>query len=361
MSIINFVPLHKSRHDESEERIEFRPNDKSTRILSSDSISNKDALLVKYDPDYTDFVKQHFFHFSVRASSSTKPVRMHWWHSLLLSTLKQPRNNIDHLLGFICSLWLYIYSPLIISFLTRTYEYYAFIKVEVYVRWLMGWPAGLKLNSNLDHFLGEMFLWLLHSFHSYLHPQQFIPSLTYLAVTLSFFIGLSPLLALAVDSLKVLNLHFFLFYRIALRLYQWQVRALLSLFHLFRGKKWNVLRTRMDSNDYDLDQLLLGTVLFTLLFFGFPTIIVYYFLFGLVRILLDSTLLGLNVGLAMLAALREYSASEADSFHFEQKENYIELVVEERSAFSHYLRNVKGRIHLPRINLKKILLGMNAK
>ena len=29
------------------------------------------------------------------------------------------------------------------------------------VDWLMGWPAGLKLNTNLDKFLGEVFLWLV--------------------------------------------------------------------------------------------------------------------------------------------------------------------------------------------------------
>ena len=45
------------------------------------------------------------------------------------------------------------------------------------------------------------------------------------------------------------------------------------------GKKYNVLRDRLDSCDYDLDQLLLGTILFTLLFFLIPTVIVYYMLF----------------------------------------------------------------------------------
>jgi phosphatidylinositol N-acetylglucosaminyltransferase subunit Q len=29
------------------------------------------------------------------------------------------------------------------------------------IDWLMGWPAGLKLNSELDSFLGELFLRLI--------------------------------------------------------------------------------------------------------------------------------------------------------------------------------------------------------
>jgi len=53
-----------------------------------------------------------------------------------------------------------------------------------------------------------------------------------------------------------------------------------SLFNLFRGKRRNVLRNRIDSWDYDLDQLLLGTILFTLLAFLFPTVLVYYLLFA---------------------------------------------------------------------------------
>ena len=49
------------------------------------------------------------------------------------------------------------------------------------------------------------------------------------------------------------------------------------------GQKRNVLRHRTDACDYDQDQLLLGTVLFTVLFFLFPTTAAYYILFSMVR------------------------------------------------------------------------------
>ena len=48
------------------------------------------------------------------------------------------------------------------------------------------------------------------------------------------------------------------------------------------GKRRNVLRNRTDSWDYDIDQLLLGTMLFTLVAFLFPTVLVYYALFATV-------------------------------------------------------------------------------
>jgi phosphatidylinositol glycan class Q protein len=49
------------------------------------------------------------------------------------------------------------------------------------------------------------------------------------------------------------------------------------------GKRYNTLRNRTDPWDYDVDQLLLGTILFTLAAHFFPTILVYYTLFALVR------------------------------------------------------------------------------
>jgi phosphatidylinositol N-acetylglucosaminyltransferase subunit Q len=49
-----------------------------------------------------------------------------------------------------------------------------------------------------------------------------------------------------------------------------------------QGKRYNVLRDRVDSWDYSIDQLVLGTMLFTLIAFLAPTIIVYYALFALV-------------------------------------------------------------------------------
>lgn len=47
-----------------------------------------------------------------------------------------------------------------------------------------------------------------------------------------------------------------------------------------KGKRRNVLRNRTDTWSYDIDQLLFGTVLFTLIAFLFPTALVYYALFA---------------------------------------------------------------------------------
>lgn len=51
---------------------------------------------------------------------------------------------------------------------------------------------------------------------------------------------------------------------------------------LASGKKWNVLRQRTDSYAYDVDQLFLGTLLFTVSAFLLPTVLTYATLFSAV-------------------------------------------------------------------------------
>jgi hypothetical protein len=48
------------------------------------------------------------------------------------------------------------------------------------------------------------------------------------------------------------------------------------------GKRYNILHNRTDPWDYDVDQLLFGTILFTLVAFLFPTVLAYYVLFAMV-------------------------------------------------------------------------------
>lgn len=108
-------------------------------------------------------------------------------------------------------------------------------------------------------------------------------------------------IALFSDMVSILTLHIYSFYVASARIFNWQYTILLSLFQLFRGKKHNVLRKRIDSCDYDLDQLLVGTILFTLLFFLLPTVIVFYLTFATSRMaiicikaMLDTLLAFLN-------------------------------------------------------------------
>ncbi|KAG7250763.1 hypothetical protein CRUP_011803, partial [Coryphaenoides rupestris] len=88
---------------------------------------------------------------------------------------------------------------------------------------------------------------------------------------LSAALGLTFALSLLSDMLALLTFHIYCFYVYGAR--------------LFRGRKWNVLRQRVDSCCYDLDQLFIGTLLFTILLFLLPTTALYYLVFTMLRLM----------------------------------------------------------------------------
>ncbi|KAI1158593.1 n-acetylglucosaminyl transferase component GPI1 [Nemania serpens] len=163
---------------------------------------------------------------------------------------------------------------------------YTIAALQSSIEWLMGWPAGLKLNSELALFLGDLFLWVIDYWSSCAQTlEPLLPQIIWF-IGFSSFAGASMPIALLSDLLSALTLHIYSFYLASARIFHWQLTILLSLFQLFRGKKYNVLRNRVDSCDYDLDQLLVGTILFTLLSFLLPTVIVFYLNFALARMVI---------------------------------------------------------------------------
>lgn len=168
------------------------------------------------------------------------------------------------------------------------------------ISWLMGQPAGLKLNGELAAFLGDLFLWVIDYWSSCIEAlSPALPKIVWF-IGFSSFAGASMPLAMFSDLLSALTVHIYSFYLASARIYHWQLTILQSLFHLFRGKKHNVLRERIDSCDYDLDQLLVGTILFTLLFFLLPTVMVFYLNFAIARMIIISMKAGFDTALSCL-------------------------------------------------------------
>lgn len=184
------------------------------------------------------------------------------------------------------------------------------------ILWLMDWPAGLKLNTELAIFLGDLFLWVIDlwkgtsapvllSSRTLIHTecvlglQPLLPHVIYF-IGFSSFAGATMPISMFSDLLSLLTVHIYCFYTASARIFHWQLTIIMSLFHLFRGKKHNVLRNRIDSCDYDLDQLLLGTILFTLLFFLLPTVAVFYLTFTSARMAIIFLKAALDTSLACL-------------------------------------------------------------
>lgn len=155
---------------------------------------------------------------------------------------------------------------------------------EQLVTWLKtGVPGGFKLNTPLDHFLGDKFLTVLGFVKNiYLMAEPCIWC-TVTIIVVSSFGGLTVGLSLLYDFLSFLNLCTTSLFIFAARIFSIQLSALRSLARLFMGKKWNKLRMRVDSCDFDMSRLLLGTVLFTILLFLVPTTAMYYLVFAFLR------------------------------------------------------------------------------
>jgi len=168
------------------------------------------------------------------------------------------------------------------------------------IPWLTKNPAGLKLNTDLAKFLGDLFLWVIDYWSSCM--QSLRPSLPILVrlVGLASFAGATMPISMISDLISLLTVHIHSFYIASARIYNWQLTIILSLFQLFRGRKRNVLRNRIDRCDYDLDQLLLGTILFTLLFFLLPTVAVFYTTFAGARMAIIALKAALDTWLACL-------------------------------------------------------------
>uniref|UniRef100_A0A8C7JRS7 Phosphatidylinositol glycan anchor biosynthesis class Q n=1 Tax=Oncorhynchus kisutch TaxID=8019 RepID=A0A8C7JRS7_ONCKI len=143
-------------------------------------------------------------------------------------------------------------------------------ELEELLQWLMGAPAGLKMNRALDQVLGRFFLYHIHLWISYIHLMSPFIEMILWYVGLSACLGLTFALSLLSDITALLTFHIYFVYVYGAR--------------LFRGKKWNVLRQRVDSCSYDLDQLFIGTLLFTILLFLLPTTALYYLVFTLLRL-----------------------------------------------------------------------------
>ncbi|KAH6902645.1 phosphatidylinositol N-acetylglucosaminyltransferase subunit GPI1 [Coprinopsis sp. MPI-PUGE-AT-0042] len=203
-------------------------------------------------------------------------------------------NNIwlilnDYILGFCFGTLLCDNAERLSILLSARIELHCLRQVEESLVWLDSWPAGLKLNTELSTFYSKAFisivqLWgdlLIH----YLLPYS--PIVLLICGYASMFGGLTIAVATIIDIVTFLvTPHVTVCYALSRLVYSVVKNALGGLWAVFRGKRHNVLRNRMDTWDFDVDQLVFGTMLFTLLAFLFPTIFAYYAVFAVIRVAL---------------------------------------------------------------------------
>ncbi|OBZ76949.1 N-acetylglucosaminyl-phosphatidylinositol biosynthetic protein gpi1 [Grifola frondosa] len=172
-------------------------------------------------------------------------------------------------------------------------EVYTVDRMQLALLWLNNWPAGLKLNTELSQFYCHSLLGIISGWGWILrHLAPHFPFFIWVVGAMGW-CGMTMIVSLLSDTLSLLTAHLQICYLISTAVFSQQLSLLASLWNLFRGKRYNVLRNRIDSWDYEIDQLLLGTILFTLVAFLYPTVLTYYALFATTRlaiILMHATL-----------------------------------------------------------------------
>ena len=153
---------------------------------------------------------------------------------------------IDLLLGVVFLLILKSYSSQILEILHYFGQGLHIEVLERQVKWLMGLPAGFKPNPNLDNFLGNLMLDIISLWNIITSELTEIEPilLSYLAVCGS--LGISTQLALCHDVLFICSAHIFILYTVFAIVYKYILNMMGTLIRLFGGKKYNVLRKRVD-------------------------------------------------------------------------------------------------------------------
>ncbi|CAA7409350.1 unnamed protein product [Spirodela intermedia] len=169
--------------------------------------------------------------------------------------------------------------------------------------WLMGVPAGFKLNTELAELFGLVSLNAIQIWSTLWFYMGFLfrSTLTGLAFS-GMLLGATIPAALCIDLLKLATLHVTVLHRFISFLYSQQIWALTSLWRLFRGQKWNPLRLRLDSFDYSVEQHVVGSLLFTPILLLLPTTSVFYIFFTIVNSSISLLCITLEVGIAVLHA-----------------------------------------------------------
>lgn len=152
------------------------------------------------------------------------------------------------------------------------------------INWLMGVPAGLKLNHALNNSMGKFFLYHIQLWWTFLTFLKPLLDLAFKILLLFGRLGVTFQISIIADLLALVSFHTYCIYVYAARLFNIQLRGITALFRLFLGKKKNPLRERVDSCQYQTDQLFVGTLSFTILLFLMPTTWIYYTVFTLLRL-----------------------------------------------------------------------------
>ncbi|KAL7284684.1 hypothetical protein ACG7TL_001986 [Trametes sanguinea] len=287
----------------SERRSRYEPLRRAAselHVILRDLSTTADQLDVRFEQGiYVAGELPHVYHDKARTVTSiSKYIKFHNCVWLVLN---------DVIIGVAFGSFLCENRRVLAAWLEYVMQHYLVHRMELALLWLNNWPAGLKLNTELSQFYCHSLIGVVSAWGWLLaRAAPYFPTVIG-AIGIAGCCGMTMIVSLLSDTLSLLTAHLYACYYISATVFRHQLSLAGSLWNLFRdrswrrveerawltpetsrrdmsGKRYNVLRNRIDSWDYELDQLLLGTILFTLLAFLYPTVLTYYALFATARL-----------------------------------------------------------------------------
>ncbi|CAI5965461.1 unnamed protein product, partial [Closterium sp. NIES-64] len=173
---------------------------------------------------------------------------------------------------------------------------------------LISQPIGLKLNDELTAAYGALSWQALQAWASF--GGAYGSVLPYLAVLVvgsaGLFMGMSAAVGVIADLVLLSNLQLALVHWCLAPMYRMQLNAVIALWRLFNGLKWNPLHKRIDSVECTLGQLTLGSLLFTILTLLLPTTAIFHILFASLCLAISAVRSALQAAASLLLSFPVY-------------------------------------------------------
>uniref|UniRef100_A0A0D9WEP2 Uncharacterized protein n=1 Tax=Leersia perrieri TaxID=77586 RepID=A0A0D9WEP2_9ORYZ len=208
---------------------------------------------------------------------------------------------MDILMGLFFGAALLLKTEIICSWTSALVRYMTDSVLRSGCVWLMGVPAGFKLNTELAELLGMV---SLNAIQIYSTLWSIVGGfLRHIICGLAFsgvLFGLTVPVSFFIDVIRLATLHVTLLQWLISLIYSRQIQAVTSLWRLFRGRKWNPLRQRLDSYDYTVEQHVVGSLLFTPVLLLLPTTSIFYIFFSILSTAIISLCILLEITVSII-------------------------------------------------------------
>lgn len=174
-------------------------------------------------------------------------------------------------------------------------------RIADHMEWLMGHPAGFKLNHELSRVVGTFLQSGLYWWQDVL-VTVYLPIESHLVTALKIFgcTGISFMICMVMDIGSIITLQITIFYLLITKVFSILTRSMLSFWRLFRGHKYNVLRDRVDNCQFSNEQMIVGTLFLGVSAFLSPTIVWNYASFAIVELIFILLKRFLNICLCIM-------------------------------------------------------------